>query len=133
MNCTIKSLEWYGRKCNKKNYSFSLSSFMTFFLLSLSFFFFLSLLSLHLLSLSFPFFFFFLPQNLHLSLFFPVTFSAPLSLSLSLSLSFSLGLIRILSSSRQKLYPSKIMKFKFPDMFFMHIQVICVGFLFSQP
>ena len=42
MNSTIPSLERYGQKCYKKNYSFSLSSFMTFFLLSLSLIFLLS-------------------------------------------------------------------------------------------
>ena len=32
----------------------------------------------------------------------------------------------------RQLYLSRIMKFKFPDMFFTYIQAICVGFLFSQ-
>ena len=34
--------------------------------------------------------------------------------------------------SRQ-LYISRITKFRLPSLFFTHIQVICVGFLFSQP
>ena len=100
MNSIVPSLERYRRKCyKKKNYSFSLSSFMSFFLLSLPFFFFLSpplpssfvtlssfclLLSslesspLHFIFTFFPFFCHFLYASL--SLFF--------SQSCSLSLSF---------------------------------------------
>ena len=33
----------------------------------------------------------------------------------------------------RQLYLSRITKFRFPDLIFTHIQVICVGFLFSQP
>ena len=33
----------------------------------------------------------------------------------------------------QQMYLSRIMKFRFPDLFFMHIQAMCLGFLFSQP
>ena len=38
----------------------------------------------------------------------------------------------LMYNSQQKLYLSRITKFRFPDLFFTHIQVIYVGFLFSQ-
>ena len=44
-----------------------------------------------------------------------------------------INLSRFNKNSRQKLYQLRIMKFRFPGLFFMHIQVICVEFLFSQP
>ena len=38
-----------------------------------------------------------------------------------------------MTAARQITYLSRITKFRFPDMFFTHIQVMCLGFLFSQP